>query len=84
VRVLDELPRQLGQLRVALRERGQVREPLANLLGSSLRSPPAREQTQRATVGSVDQVDDLIELSLLETVTPRCRQVLGDVQDRLA
>jgi len=40
VRVLDELPRQLGQLRVALGERGQVRQPGAYLGGRRLRRAP--------------------------------------------
>ena len=33
VRVLDELPGQLGQLRLALHQRGQVRQPLPDGLG---------------------------------------------------
>jgi hypothetical protein len=37
VRVLDELPRQLGQLRVALGERGEVRQPGAYFRGGCLR-----------------------------------------------
>ena len=64
VRVADELAGELRQLRVALRERGQVREPLADLLGGRLGSTPAGEQPERATVGGVDQVDDLVELGL--------------------
>ena len=39
VRVADELPRQLGQLRVALRQGGQVRQPLADRLGRGLGGP---------------------------------------------
>ena len=36
VGVVDELPRELGQLRVALGERGQVGQPLADRLGRRL------------------------------------------------
>ena len=64
MRVVDELPGQLGQLGVALGQRGQVRQPLAHRLGRGLGGPAAGEQPERAAVGGVDQLDDLVELGL--------------------
>ena len=83
MRVLDELARELGQLGVALCERGQVWQPFTDLLGRGLGGPAAREQPEGAAVRGVDEVDDLVELGLLEAVAARGRQVLRDVQDRL-
>ena len=39
VRILDELPGELGQLGVALRERGEVGQPLADRLRCRFRGP---------------------------------------------
>src|SRR3712207_8628020 len=47
VRVLEKLPRELRQLRVTLRQGGQVREPLAHRLGGGLGGAAAREQAER-------------------------------------
>ena len=83
VRVVHELPRQLGQLGVALGERGQVRQPLAHRLGRGLGGPAGGEQAERAPVGGVHQLRDLLERGLDESVAARRREVAGDVQDRL-
>ena len=83
VRVVDELPGQLGQLGVALGQRGQVRQPLADGLRGGLGGPPAREQPERPALAGVDQLDDLVELRHTEAVAARRRQVAGDVEDRL-
>ena len=61
---LDELLGQLGQLGVALRQRGEVRQPLADRLRGGLGGPPAGEQPEGAAVGGVDEPDDLVELRL--------------------
>ena len=62
VRVTDELLGQLGQLRLALGERGEVRQPLADHLGGPLGGAARGEQPQRAALRGVDQLDDLVEL----------------------
>ncbi len=62
VGVLDELARELGQLGVALGERREVRQLLADVLGGGLRRPAAREQPEGAAVRGVDQLGDLVEL----------------------
>ena len=59
---LDELLGQLGQLGVALGEQWQVREPLAHRLGRGLGRARRGEQPERAAVGGVDEVGDLVEL----------------------
>ena len=83
MRIADELARQLGQLRVALRQCGQMRQRLADVLGGGLRGPPAREQSQSAAVGGVDQLGDLVEVRLGQPDPARRGQVLGHVEDRL-
>ena len=69
VRVVDELPGQLGQLGVALGQRGQVRQPLADGLRRGLGGPPAGEEPERPALAGVDQLDDLVELG-----RPRARR----------
>ena len=72
----DELPGQLGQLGLALRQRGQVRQRLADVLGGRLGGPAAGEQPERAPRGRVDQLGDLVELRLVSPSRPgggRCR-----------
>ena len=83
VRVVDELPGQLGQLGVALGQRGQVRQPLADGDRSGLGGAPAREEAERPALAGVDQLDDLVELGDAEPVAAGRRQVAGDVEDRL-
>ncbi len=81
--VLDELLGELGQLRVALGERGQVGQARPHGLGRGLCSAPGREQTERAALEGVDEVADLVELRGAEAVAAGLRQVAGDVEDRL-
>ena len=83
VRVADELPRQLGQLGLALSQRGQVGKALADRLRRGLGSPAGAEQAQGAAVGGVDQRGDLGQLGLDQAVAPGRGQVTGDVEDRL-
>ena len=83
VRVGDELSGQLGQLGVTLREGGQVRQRLADVLGGGLRGTAAGEQPEGAAVGGVDQLGDLVEVRLRQAVATGGREVAGDVEDRL-
>jgi hypothetical protein len=83
VRVVDELPGQLRQLGITLRERGQVGEPLTNSLGGGLGGPAAGEESERAPFGGVHEFDDLVDLRGAEAVAAGRRQVAGDVEDRL-
>ena len=71
MRVRDELPGQLGELCVALGERGEVRQPLADVVGGCLGGAAGGEEPQGAAVGGVDQLGDLVELGLAEPVPPR-------------
>jgi len=84
VGVLDELARELGELGVPLGERRQVGQPLAHLRRRRLRRPARAEQPERAALGGVDELADLVELGLAEPVAAGGRQVAGDVEDRLA
>ena len=83
VRVVDELPGQLGQLGVALGQRGEVRQPLADGLRRGLGGPATGEQPECPALAGVDQRDDLVELGLPQPVAAGRRQVTGDVEDRL-
>jgi hypothetical protein len=83
VRVLDELLGQLGQLGVALRERGQVRQPLAHRLGRGLGGPA--DENSPSVRPSAASTSSTISSSWAgaEPVAAGRRQVAGDVEDRL-
>ena len=51
--------------------------------GRGLGGPPRGEEPQGAPVGGVDQLADLVELGLHQTIAAGRREVAGDVQDGL-
>lgn len=83
MRVLDELARELGQLRVALGERGQVRQAGSYGLGGRLGGAARGEQAEGPALERVDEVADLVELGGAEAVAAGLGQVARDVEDGL-
>ena len=83
MRIVDELPGELGQLGVALGERREVGQLLADVVGRGLGRASAREEPEGAALGGVDQLGDLVELGGAEPVAAGLGQVASDVEDRL-